>query len=197
MGDEEAVGVSVCDEVAVGEALSDAELVVLGVPEKLPVCDALAPRVNDDVGVAVEDELLESVLEGDGVGVIVIDAVDVTDGVSDGEVDGVPVAEIVGIDETEVDEDAVGVLLAVPPIDNVWDGVAEFVGVPVDDEEALSLPVLDAEVVVDPVDVPVRVGVAVCEEVGVAVLVLVEEKETEGVCVEEKDCVDVPLADAN
>jgi hypothetical protein len=121
----------------------------------------------------------------------------VADGVSDGDVDGVTVAETVDTAETDVDEEAVGVLLAVPQRDSVWDGVAEIVGVPVDDDEALSLPVLDAEVVVDPVGVPVLDGVGVRVEDGVAALVPVEEKETEGVCVEETDSVDVPLADAN
>ncbi len=136
-----AVGVPVGVPVDVGETLSETELVVLGVPEKLPVFDALAPSVSDVVGVSVDDALSDSVLVEDGVGVIVIDPVPEAVCVSDGDVDGVPLDVRVAV--IVEDGEAGGVAVAVDAGVRDCDDDTDIESVPLGVLEQLSLFVLD------------------------------------------------------
>lgn len=190
------MGVPDCDAVAVGVALSEDVLVVLGVPEKLPVADELAPIVREPVGEKVGEALRERVLLGDGVGVELIEGVPGPDTVAEGDAvgEGVPLIDFVLVALSGAVPD--GVLLALPPVESVVVAVADVVGVGLGDIEALSLPVADSETVVDPVGDPVPVGVGVCEDEGDPLTEIVAEGEVEGVEADVHEMEGVPLADA-
>ena len=135
--------VTVTDSLAVG--------VVESVPLLLLLIDGNAPIVTEEVGEGVIDIERLCVVEGVGDDVVVPD--DVPLPVGDFEAvtlalivdDGVIVGVLVALNETD------GVLLAEPPTDK------EFVGVAVIVEERL--------IVVEPLSLPVRVCDGVCDDV--------------------------------
>ena len=109
-------------------------------PLALGVIDTLAPIVTDGVAVLEAEDEREAVELGVDVGVRVVDAVGVPDGVLVGVGSAVAVDEVVPDGETVAERDTDGVPLAVPPTDIVAEGVA--------------LTVVDRLLVLDPLSDP-------------------------------------------
>jgi hypothetical protein len=158
------VGVSVAVLLDVGVPLSEDDSVVLGVPELLGVCDALAPSVIDGVGDSEREELADSVDDDVEDGVRVDVGVALPVGVTDGVSVAVVLEETLGLAVTDGVSEAVGVPLADAPRESVVDGVLEGDEDMLCVVERLSLPVgvpegVDADVPVpDPVPDTVAVG---------------------------------------
>lgn len=155
-GDNTATAVGDGDDDCVCEGVAEDEV------DNVEVDEALAPRVNDDVGVFDEDDDKEFVVLGvtGGVGVDVEERVPDGVAVADTDKDALLESEMVGVCDT----------LAPPEREEVGDIVAVVDLVIVDEDVFVGVDVL--------LCVFVPVGDPVCEKEAVGVV----ESETDGVC---------------